>query len=289
MIFLAPAKVNLFLSITGKDKKDGHHFINSIFDPVSLYDILDIETLKSPAIKVKDALKKLKIKPVKNLVYRAARLLQKYCRVKMGASIALYKHIPDGAGLGGGSSGAAAVLLALNRMWGINMGVRGLKKLAFRLGSDVPFFIGGKPAFVSGKGEKIRPVKRRKTLWYVIVAAKGQKVRTPAAYKWYDRDFGLTSEKNTAILIPRLAGGDKSPINYKLLYNDFEEPVYSRKNKLRRVKQGLIKCKNTAGVSLSGSGSAVFALFEKKKHAVSGFKKAKRMFGGSFICLAHSI
>ena len=207
MIFLAPAKINLSLHITGRDKKDGYHFITSIFDPVSLYDLLDIEVLEKPVLILKDALGRLKIKPEKNLAYRAAQLLQRHARVKQGAKITLYKHIPDGAGLGGGSSDAAAVLKALNTLWGLNFGLNRLKKLAIKLGSDVPFFLYSGPCFVSGKGEKIKPVKRNKAFWYLIVVKNGVKVATPDAYGWFDRDLRLTLSKNyTKLLLWEMRG-----------------------------------------------------------------------------------
>lgn len=289
MIFLAPAKVNLTLQITGRDPRDGYHYIRSVFDPISLYDVLDIEPDTTGRVTVKDALGRLKVSPEKNLAYRAAMLLKQASGTHFGAHLTLYKHIPDGAGLGGGSSDAAAVLKGLNKLWGLKYPIKKLEKLAFKLGSDVPFFLKAGPALVCGKGEKIRPIKREKKLWYVIVVKKGVKVPTPSAYKWYDSDYGLTLSQNADILIARLMREPKIPSSAVSLYNDFERPVFRRKRVLGEVKKGLLRCGNAAGACMSGSGAAVFALFAEKEDACACCKRTTKFFKGSFVCLAHSI
>jgi 4-diphosphocytidyl-2-C-methyl-D-erythritol kinase len=289
MIFSAPAKVNLTLQITGKDKKDGYHFLSSVFDPISLYDYIDIIPRITPEITVKDSFGRLKIKPEKNLVYRAAAILKNASGTGKGADITLYKYIPDGAGLGGGSSDAAAVLKGLNRLWGLKYSINKLKKIAFKIGSYVPFFISGQPSLISGKGDIVKPVKRKSVYWYVIIIKKGIKVSTADAYNWYDIDNKLTLSQKSNILAPRLVGESKiqTPIIY--LYNDFEAPVFRRKKALQKVKETLLKCGNAAGVCMSGSGSSIYALFRKKKDALACYKRSNRIFRGSFICLAHSI
>ncbi|HRU39770.1 MAG TPA: 4-(cytidine 5'-diphospho)-2-C-methyl-D-erythritol kinase [Candidatus Goldiibacteriota bacterium] len=289
MIILAHAKVNLTLYITGRDKKDGYHYIESVFDPVSLCDVLEIKPLKSREIRLVQSGNSLDIAPEKNLVYRAAVMLQKASKTKKGAFIILHKRIPDGAGLGGGSSDAAAVLRGLNRLWGLKWDVNKLKKLAFKLGSDVPFFIESRPAIVSGKGEKIRPFRRPAEMWYVIAVKKGVKIPTPEAYNWYDKDLKLTSGQNRDIIVSRLM---RESINSRLtgfLHNDFEAPVFKRRKKLAKLKAYLQKCGNTRNAQMSGSGSAVFAVFNNQDQALSCYKKAKKGLRGSFICLAHSI
>jgi 4-diphosphocytidyl-2-C-methyl-D-erythritol kinase len=208
---------------------------------------------------------------------------------RLGADITLYKYIPDGAGLGGGSSDAAAVIKGLNKLWSLKYSVNKLKKLAFKLGSDVPFFISCRPSMISGKGEKIKTIERKSACWYVIVVKNGIKVSTPDAYKWYDIDNKLTLSQKSNILAPRLVGESKTQTPIIYLYNDFEAPVFRRKKALQKVKETLLKCGNAAGVCMSGSGASIFALFGKKKDAIACYKRSNRIFGGSFICLAHSI
>jgi 4-diphosphocytidyl-2-C-methyl-D-erythritol kinase len=289
MIFSAPAKVNLTLLITGKDKNDGYHYIRSVFDPVSLYDYIDIIPRSTPGITVNDAFGRLKIRPEKNLVFRAASMLQKASGARKGADITLYKYIPDGAGLGGGSSDAAAVLKGLNRLWGLKYSVKKLKKMAFQLGSDVPFFISCRRSMITGKGEKIRPINSKTGYWYVIITKKGIKISTPDAYKWFDLDNKLTLSQKSCIHNTRLMREPKNPLLHFQVFNDFEAPIFRRKKALKKVKETLLKCGNAAGAGMSGSGSSVFAVFGKRKDALACHRKSMKAFKGSFTCLAHSI
>ena len=274
MIFLSPAKINLSLYITGKDKKDGYHFLNSIVDPVSLYDFLDISVIEKQKIILIDKFKKLKINYKKNLIYKAAKLLQKKYNVKKGAVIKFYKYIPDGAGLGGGSSNAATTLKALNKLWNLKISIKNLEKIASQIGSDIPFFIKSKYARIKNKGEKINILKRKRIYWYVIVIPKYCKINTKFAYQWFDEDFVLT----------------KKTTYYKILNNDLELPVLKRIKLLKNIKDKIIKiADNEKNVSMSGSGSAFFSLCETKKRAKIIFMKLKRNFKNCYVFLAHSI
>ncbi|MBP7793209.1 MAG: 4-(cytidine 5'-diphospho)-2-C-methyl-D-erythritol kinase [Candidatus Goldbacteria bacterium] len=279
MIFLSPAKINLTLHITGRDKKDGYHYLNSIIDAVSLYDLIDVKITNKPEIILKDKLHKLKIPLKKNLIYKAAKLLQEKYKVKKGAVIEFYKYIPDGSGLGGGSSNAATTLKALNKLWDLKVPVKTLEKLAMKIGSDVPFFIKSKYGQITEKGEKIRILKRKKINWYVIVIPKNYKVKTSLAYKWYDIDFVLT-ETMTYNKIDRNV----------FLCNDLEPSVLKRKILLRTIKEKLeLITQNKKNVSLSGSGSALFSFCETKKDARKIFNKAKKTFKNCNLFLVHSI
>ena len=279
MIFLAPAKINLFLKITGKDEKDGYHFIYSLFDPVSLYDRLDFKIINKKGIFIDDKLKKLKIKKEKNLIYKAAKLIYELKNIQKGIKITFYKNIPDGSGLGGGSSDAAITLIALNKIFKLNLTKKKLLELAKKLGSDVPFFIYGKRAYVSGKGDCIRPVSNKKKYWYIIVVPE-LKISTKDAYNWYDKQAKkmLTYNKNNIII-------NKSKLNY----NDFENVLLKKYNVLKIIKKELQKYSNNGKVSLSGSGSSIFALFETKKEAISCFKTVKRKLKNCSIYFASSI
>ena len=256
---------------------------------MSLYDLLDIEATDEPSIIFKDAYGRLKIKPGLNLACKAAVLLKQYARVRRGARIILYKHIPDGAGLGGGSSDAASVLKALNTLWGLDLGLNTLKKLAFKLGSDVPFFLYSKPAIVTGKGDIIKPLKRKRIFWYVVVVKNGVKVSTPDAYKWFDRDFRLTLSKNYTKLLSWEVCGQLQQAGAINTVNDLEMPVFCRVKGLAKVKEILLKCDRAQAVSMSGSGAAVFALFGSKNGAKECLRATRKFFKRSFICLAHSI
>jgi 4-diphosphocytidyl-2-C-methyl-D-erythritol kinase len=152
---LAPAKLNLFLHITGR-RDDGYHLLQSVFMLIDWCDTLHFDVRDDGVIEREDLTITL---PADDLVMRAAQLLQRASGTHLGAHIAIEKRIPAQAGMGGGSSDAATTLLALNRLWGLNWPLSKLMALALPLGADVPFFLSGHNAWVEGIGEKITPIE----------------------------------------------------------------------------------------------------------------------------------
>ena len=151
---LAPAKLNLFLHITGR-RDDGYHLLQSVFMLIDWCDTLHFDVRDDGVIEREDLTVVL---PADDLVMRAAQSLQRASGTRLGAHIAIEKHIPAQAGMGGGSSDAATTLLALNRLWGLNWPLSKLMPLGLALGADVPFFLGGHNAWVEGIGEQITPI-----------------------------------------------------------------------------------------------------------------------------------
>ena len=147
----APAKLNLFLHITGR-RDDGYHLLQSVFMLIDWCDTLHFDVRDDGVIERQDLNVAL---PANDLVMRAAQSLQRASDTKLGAHIAIEKHIPAQAGMGGGSSDAATTLLALNRLWDLNWPLSKLMPLGLALGADVPFFLGGHNAWIEGIGEKI--------------------------------------------------------------------------------------------------------------------------------------
>jgi len=150
----APAKLNLFLHITGR-RDDGYHLLQSVFMLIDWCDTLHFDVRDDGMIEREDLNVAL---PADDLVMRAAQSLQHASGTSLGAHIAIEKNIPAQAGMGGGSSDAATTLLALNRLWGLNWPLSKLMPLGLALGADVPFFLGGHNAWVEGIGEKITPI-----------------------------------------------------------------------------------------------------------------------------------
>jgi len=283
MIFLSPAKINLILKITGRDPKDGYHYIDSIFDPVSLYDIIDIEQTPGNAVEVVDYFKKLNIPAEKNIIYKAASLVRKQCGIRRGIKITFYKYIPSGAGLGGGSSNAATVIRGMNCIFKPGLSVGEMARLGFKLGSDVPFFIHSRAAYVYGKGNKIKAFSDIGGYWYVICVPRGIRVATREAYEWYD------DEKNLTKALPYIKLIDVQMKDCsKLLQNDFESPVFKRYGELRDLKKDFLR-HGSENAGLSGSGSAVYGLFKDRRGALECYRKIRRAWRGCFISLAHSI
>ena len=151
---LAPAKLNLFLHITGR-RDDGYHLLQSVFMLIDWCDTLHFDVRDDGVIEREDLNVAL---PADDLVMRAAQSLQRASGTHLGAHIAIEKHIPAQAGMGGGSSDAATTLLALNRLWGLNWPLSKLMPLGLALGADVPFFLGGHNAWIEGIGEKMTPI-----------------------------------------------------------------------------------------------------------------------------------
>ena len=152
----APAKINLFLHVTGR-RPDGYHTLQTVFRYIELYDWLDFDLRQDGRI-VRDPATEGATAPEQDLVLRAAALLQSATGARQGAQIGYRKQIPAGGGLGGGSSDAATTLIALNRLWRTGLSRGELQRLALQLGADVPVFIFGQPAFAEGVGEILSPV-----------------------------------------------------------------------------------------------------------------------------------
>ena len=163
--FLAPAKINLFLHITGQ-RADGYHLLQTVFRLLDFYDTISLKPTKTSEIRRVNEVKG--VPEVQDLCVRAAKLLQQYSQCKLGAEILVKKNIPMGGGLGGGSSDAATVLMALNRLWALNLSRAELLKLGLQLGADVPFFIFGYNAWAEGVGEKLQKIILNNAYYVVL-------------------------------------------------------------------------------------------------------------------------
>ena len=224
----APAKLNLFLHVVGK-RPDGYHLLESLFVLIDWCDTLHFEVRNDGALARHDLSAVL---PPDDLCLRAARALQAASGTTLGADISIDKQVPWGAGLGGGSSDAASTLLALNRLWGLNWPRSRLLAIGLTLGADVPFFIGGRNAFVEGIGERLTPV---------IVAQQRFAILKPAASietrALFSSDL-LAATVQAAILESLIAnvGSEESPAASKGF----------RKESKKRFTEGFNKLPNDA-------------------------------------------
>ena len=273
MVTKSFAKLNLYLRVLNK-RKDNFHNLSTLFARIDLADTLIFRKRKDNLIKIKCNSPGVP-KDETNLCYRAAALLKQEAKLSLGIEIELKKYIPVGAGLGGGSSNAANVLLSLNKFWDLNLPKTRLVKLGAKLGSDVPFFIHQvKFALGSQRGDKIKPLISldKLKLWFILVYP-GFKVSTPLIYQKFDTCLpvgkafsGLTrSGCNVKILTSELLKKGKG-IDAKCLVNDLEIVTTSLYPVLNRVKNvfsdlGLKK------IMMSGSGAAVFAICNGRKQA----------------------
>jgi 4-diphosphocytidyl-2-C-methyl-D-erythritol kinase len=247
MQLYAPAKVNLSFQIKGR-REDGFHEIETLMAPISLSDRLTIERGQATDdIKFSCDDSSLPIGE-ENLVVQAARLFQKATKIEEGVEIALEKKIPHGAGLGGGSSDAAATLLGLNQLFETRLDKKDLVELAAQIGSDVPFFIFGSTAICRGRGEIVE-LARLPANFKLLLVKPDFGVPTPWAYgRWKDSR--------------ELPGVEYAPQEFSgaRFMNDLERPVFEKFVLLGYLKTWLRRQEEVGVALMSGSGSTVFAL-----------------------------
>ena len=238
---LAPAKLNLFLHITGR-RDDGYHLLQSVFMLIDWCDTLHFDVRDDGVIEREDLTIAL---PADDLVMRAAQSLQRASSTPLGTHIAIEKHIPAQAGMGGGSSDAATTLLALNRLWGLNWPLSKLMPLGLALGADVPFFLGGHNAWVEGIGEKMMPIELPAARFAVVKPNAG--LETAKIF----RSSELQRATETATM-PVFAVN-----HYGFGHNDLQPVAQALCPEITEALQWL----GSFGLSprMTGSGSAVFA------------------------------
>lgn len=256
----AHAKINLDLRVLGV-RGDGYHDLRTIFQSLALHDTVTLTTRRGPfVVECSDP-----GVPTdrRNLVWKAASLLWRMARVGKARRsepadllIRLDKRIPAQAGLGGGSADAAVTLLGLSQLWSLSLDLPTLSRLGARLGSDVPFFLAGGTALGLGRGDDIYPLADLPATAVVIVRPSFG-VSTVDAYQWFDADARRPGRER-----PRRPLPSGWPAWAAGLRNDLEAPVTSRHPTIGRIKQALVDA-GAVAAAMSGSGSAVFGLFDR--------------------------
>jgi len=273
----APAKVNLFLRVLGR-RPDGYHLLDTLIVPVSLYDVIEIRRVSAKRQQPANARITLDCDDPavpageENLAYRAAQLLLEQVDRPTGIHIHIQKRIPLGAGLGGGSTDAAATLLGLNRLFELNVSAARLERLALRLGADVPFFIRARPARAYGIGERLRPVRELVHFWLVIIYP-GFPVGTAWVYNKLPKKLTKPTPGNS--IATSLKRFDRLT---DLLVNDLESVTLESYPKIRLLKEKLLR-EGAAGGLMSGSGSSVFGVFGSKGLAQRAFDRLRNEEG----------
>jgi 4-diphosphocytidyl-2-C-methyl-D-erythritol kinase len=255
----APAKLNLFLHVVGR-RPDGYHLLQSVFVLIDWMDTLHVELRPAGQISRSDLGAAL---PADDLCLRAARALQAASGCRLGAHIAIDKQVPWGAGLGGGSSDAATTLLALNRLWGLNWPRSRLLALGLQLGADVPFFIGGRDAWVEGIGEQITPIDLPAASYLVLKPPVAIPTQAIFSSPLLSRDTALTT---MAVFLADKQRFDK---------NDLQAAAAAYSPE---VSQALKLLEQHVGSGrMSGSGSAVFAEAGNHPGAEDGFADPRQV------------
>jgi 4-diphosphocytidyl-2-C-methyl-D-erythritol kinase len=271
----APAKINLRLRVIGK-RADGYHLLDTILLPVSLYDEIDISKVRQIGGKTapKNRLTVSCNDPLvpagrKNLAYQAALLILSDAKTNARVHIRIHKRIPVGAGLGGGSSDAAATLVGLNRLFRLGYSAKRLEEISLALGADVPFFVKAVPARARGIGERLSPLRRVPRLWLIILHPN-----FPVSTGWVYRNLPSKLTKPIANTSINRWSGSLANLN-KLLVNDLETVTMGRYPRIGLLKEELAR-QGAVGTLMSGSGSSVFGIFPSRRGAQRAWRQLRK-------------
>ena len=253
-VWPAPAKLNLFLRITGR-RADGYHLLQTVFRLLDWGDTIRLRPREDGRV-VRHGASVAGVAEQDDLTVRAALLLQKEANSGQGADIVVEKRIPAGGGFGGGSSDAATVLVALDALWGTNLGVDRLAELGLRLGADVPVFVRGENAWAEGVGEALRPIELPPA-WYVL-ADPG--VHAPTAVLFQSTE--LTRDAAPATMSDFVSG--------KPLGNAFEPVLRQRET---AVEAAFAALSSIGSPRLTGSGSGCFVEFATRESAEAALSR----------------
>ena len=261
LVVNAPAKINLDLRILGQ-RSDGYHEVQTLLQTIDLSDEIRAKVAPSDVLE-------LQVRPAgvvssggDNLIVRAAEALRRHTGANVGATLELTKRIPIGAGLGGGSSDAAAALVLLDVLWGLRLEPSELRELAAEIGSDVPFFLTGGLALATGRGEIVRPLPDLVNCG-VVVCTPPIEVATADVYDRFASGSRLTSGRSKATVDAFAAGVDKAGMvvpPWQELGNDLEPVVVENWPEVGRAVTAL-KAMGPLYAAVTGSGAAAFAVF----------------------------
>jgi 4-diphosphocytidyl-2-C-methyl-D-erythritol kinase len=263
LVLPAPAKLNLFLHVTGR-RRDGYHTLESLLVLVARGDVVSLSRRDdADVVRLRGA---AGVPAEDDLTVRAARLLQRSCGVAHGVTIAVDKRLPVGGGVGGGSSDAATVLLGLNRLWQLGLSRHELMGLALELGADVPFFVFGETARAQGIGEMLEPVSLPQT-WFVVLSPPIE-VSTSAVFAAPE----LTRHSQSAKMAVFSEGYGR---------NDLQAVAAARFPEIAGCLAALSRAAPASAARMTGSGACVFAAFASEYAAQRALSRVPRVTEGT--------
>ena len=273
------AKLNLYLGIHGL-REDGYHELETVFQAIDLCDLVAVSVHRQGGISLRCNLPYLPTDG-RNLAVKAAEAFFRAADLENpGLNINIKKIIPVGAGMAGGSTDAACVLRLLNRAFGMPLCDKKLAETALALGADVPFCLRGGTALAKGVGEKLQVLKPMPDCFFVV-AKPNFSVATKDAFQLYDRQPAQRYPASAALL-EGLERGDLQGVADHL-YNALEGPVGGEKPLILRLRESLLK-NGALGARMTGSGSAVFGIFETQEQADLAASQARRLCRSVFVC-----
>lgn len=259
------AKINLSIDVLGK-REDGYHLVEMIMQTIDLYDIIKIKELCTDDIIIKSNSKDVPLDN-NNIVYKAIKLLQDKFNINKGIEIFIQKNIPIAAGMAGGSSNAAAVLVGLNKIWNLNLEEKDLQEIGFSLGADVPYCISGRAALAYGVGEKLTYIKGLPHNVSILVCKPNLFVSTKEVYEGLDLN-NIQDRPNNKNLINYLEKEDIESVA-KYMVNVLESVTGKRHKEIDEIEK-IMMDNNALGSMMSGSGPTVFGLFKSEEDALKG-------------------
>lgn len=277
---IAPAKINLYLEIIS-DRPDGYHELAMILQSIALADQINLRSISIETIQVNCNHPQVPINK-SNLAYKAADLMARQFPEALakygGVEITINKHIPVAAGLAGGSTNAAAVLMGIDLLWDLGLTKSELEELGASLGSDVPFCVAGGTVIATGRGEQLSPLPSLDHIYIVLAKYRSLEVSTAWAYKTYQQEFSSSYLRDTENLSARAAAVhsgeivkailNKNSIEIaKKLHNDLERVVLPAYPQVLQLRELFATQEGVLGTMMSGSGPTVFALLESKQQA----------------------
>ena len=272
------AKINLSIDVLGK-RQDGYHLVEMIMQTIDLYDLIEINEKDNDQITIKSTSDEIPL-DCNNLVYKAANLIKKTFNINKGVEIHIKKNIPVAAGMAGGSSNAAAVLVGLNKLWNLNLSNQQLEKIGLKLGSDVPFCINGGAVLASGIGEELTPIKGLTKDVCILVCKPDLFVSTKEVYECIDSK-DIDKRPNNKFLIECLKNEDTRQLAENM-FNVLEGVTMDKHPVIQQIKD--IMTNNRAlGAMMSGSGPTVFGLYENREDAVKCKAILEKQFKQTFV------
>lgn len=256
------AKINLSIDVLGK-REDGYHLVEMIMQTIDLYDRIKISALNEDKIVIKS--KSLEI-PLNddNIVYKAADLIKNKFNINSGVEIYIEKNIPVAAGMAGGSSNAAGVLVGLNKLWNLGLSEEELKAIGLKLGADVPFCISGQAALAENIGEKLTKIDGLDEDTFILVCKPELFVSTKEIYEEIDSKE-IKRRPDNKLLINLLKEKDIEGLS-RNMYNVLEEVTKDKYPVIDKIEQIMMQ-NNALGSMMSGSGPTVFGLYSKLEDA----------------------
>lgn len=272
------AKINLSIDVLGK-RQDGYHLVEMIMQTIDLYDLIEINEKDNDQITIKSTSDEIPL-DCNNLVYKAANLIKKTFNINKGVEIHIKKNIPVAAGMAGGSSNAAAVLVGLNKLWNLDLSNQQLEEIGLKLGADVPFCINGGAVLASGIGEKLTPIKGLTKDVCILVCKPDLFVSTKEVYECIDSK-DIEKRPNNKFLIECLKNEDTRQLAENM-FNVLEGVTVDKHPVIQQIKD--IMTNNRAlGAMMSGSGPTVFGLYENREDAVKCKAILEKQFKQTFV------